>query len=67
MSFGNSLSGYGVRLCYLVAAIFAVLKLFGVVQWSWWWVASPLLGALVIAVGVGLVITVIDLIDSARG
>ena len=29
-------------LVFLLFAVFLVLKLTGVVDWSWWWVTSPL-------------------------
>jgi hypothetical protein len=53
-------SGSIVGLIFLV---FLVLKLAGVVDWSWWWVTSPLwlaalatVAALVLAGGVGYLI-----------
>lgn len=33
----------GVALTIGLFAVFLVLKLTGVISWSWWWVASPLL------------------------
>ena len=37
-----------MSLSVLLTIIFAILKLCGVIAWSWWWVFSPLLIALVI-------------------
>jgi hypothetical protein len=28
--------------CYPLFAVFLILKLTGVIAWSWWWVVSPL-------------------------
>lgn len=35
---GNS----GLGLAGVLTIIFVVLKLVGVIAWSWWWVLSPL-------------------------
>lgn len=32
----------GVSFCGLLAIAFIVLKLCGVISWSWWWVLAPL-------------------------
>jgi hypothetical protein len=52
---GGSLSG-------LLTIVFVVLKLTGVISWSWWWVFSPLLisaGLAVLAVLVVVLAAVI--------
>jgi hypothetical protein len=43
----NSSSG-GMSIFSVLTVIFIVLKLVGVINWSWWWVFSPLL------IGLGL-------------
>jgi hypothetical protein len=50
-------------LVFLVFIVFLVLKLTGVIDWSWWWVTSPLwlaalatAAALVVAGGIGYLI-----------
>lgn len=49
----------GVGLGGLLLVVFIVLKLTGVIGWSWWWVCSPLwipiALSLVILGGLGLV------------
>ena len=37
----NSTSG-GIALADVLLIVFIVLKLTGVINWSWWWVLSPL-------------------------
>lgn len=36
---GNTSRGLG--LCDVLTIVFLVLKLVGVIDWSWWWVFSP--------------------------
>lgn len=37
----SSSSGGGVGVGGLLLVAFIVLKLVGVIDWSWWWVLSP--------------------------
>lgn len=32
----------GLGIADVLAVVFVVLKLVGVINWSWWWVLSPL-------------------------
>ena len=45
----NGASG-GLGLGTVLFLIFLVLKLVGVIDWSWWWVTAPLWGSLVLYV-----------------
>lgn len=49
---------YGVSFTELLLIVFIVLKLTNVINWSWWWVLSPLwisLGiVVVILIGFGI-------------
>lgn len=38
----NSNSDGGIGLSGVLLIVFIVLKLCGVIAWSWWWVLSPL-------------------------
>lgn len=38
----NSAAGGGIGFCGLLAIVFIVLKLVGIIKWSWIWVLSPL-------------------------
>lgn len=38
----NSVSGGGIGLGGLLTVLFVGLKLGHVIDWSWWWVVSPL-------------------------
>jgi len=37
----SSSSNGGVGICGLLGVAFVVLKLTGVIDWSWWWVIAP--------------------------
>lgn len=55
----NSNSGGGIGLCGVIFIILLILKLFGVISISWWWVFSPLIIGFVI--GILMVILIIIL------
>jgi hypothetical protein len=38
----SSSSSGGIGFCGLLAIVFITLKLLGKIDWSWWWVLSPL-------------------------
>lgn len=54
MSEKSTTSG-GVGISTVLLIVFIVLKLVGVIDWSWWWVLSPLW----ISVGLGLLFLII--------
>lgn len=60
---GTSFSG-------LLFLVFLVLKLVGVIKWSWWWITAPLWipVALVVVIFVGcfIVLSIKELIDNRR-
>ena len=55
----NKNTSGGLGLGSVLFIVFLVLKLTGTIDWSWWWVTSPLwipLAALILVIGiVGLV------------
>ena len=38
----NASSSGGIGFCSLLTIVFIVLKLMNIINWSWWWVLSPL-------------------------
>lgn len=46
----NNTSSTGLGLSSVLTIVFVVLKLVGTINWSWWWVFSPLL------IDIGLII-----------
>ena len=61
----SSASG-GIGFCGLLAIAFIVLKLMGVIKWSWLWVLSPLWIPTAIAIFVLLIALVIYLIRKSN-
>jgi hypothetical protein len=56
----NTSSGMGIGMILFI--VFLVLKLTGVINWSWWWVTSPLwipLAAAAVIIGILGVIAII--------
>lgn len=51
----------GLGFCEVLTLIFIVLKMFGTIAWSWWWVLAPLW----IPFGIILVLIVVIVLLSA--
>jgi hypothetical protein len=72
---GTSSASNSGSIVGLVFIVFLVLKLTGVVDWSWWWVTSPLwlaalavVAVLIIAGGLGyLIYRIVKSIRGKRG
>ena len=45
----------------LLTIVFVVLKLCKVIDWSWWWVFSPLWIPLAILIVIGLLVSIFNL------
>ena len=58
MKDNKSTASGGIGFTGLLTIAFIVLKLCKVIEWSWWWVLSPLW----ISIGLGLTILVIVII-----
>lgn len=58
MSNSSASAGGGISFIGLLTIVFIVLKLCGVIAWSWWWVLSPIW----IPFGVALVLIALVLI-----
>jgi len=61
----NKSSG-GLGLCGVLTIVFVVLKLTGVISWSWWWVLSPIWIDLLLAGVLLLIIAVINRYEERR-
>lgn len=57
-------SGYG-GLGVLLGIVLMVLKLTGVIAWSWWWILLPLYGpTLLMLIGVAIYVLILKVIDN---
>ena len=58
----NNTSSGGIGFVGLLTIVFITLKLTNVINWSWWWVMSPL----IISSGIGIIFVIIFLIYFIR-
>lgn len=63
MSENSNQSGGGIGFVGLLTIVFITLKLTGYIDWSWWWVLSPVLVSIALIVGVVVVIIIAAVID----
>lgn len=54
----NKVVGLGV--CDVLGIVFIVLKLIGVISWSWWWVLAPFWIPLAIVILCVIIIAIFD-------
>jgi len=63
----NESRSNGIGIGMVLFIVFLVLKLTGTINWSWWWVTSPLwipfVAAVVILGIVGLIAAIIELLS----
>ena len=62
----SSSSSSGIRFTGLLTVVFITLKLTKVIDWSWWWVMSPLLIKAAIVLVLLLVIGVIAFMKNSK-
>jgi hypothetical protein len=60
MSSNRNSSSSGIGICGVLTIVFVVLKLVGVINWSWLWVLCPLWIDILLTVIVSVIITIID-------
>lgn len=56
----NEVKSYGLSLSSVLTIIFTVLKLAGIIKWSWLWVFSPLWIKVILTVIILIIIAIID-------
>lgn len=57
-----------MKTCSILALIFTIFKLSGVLSWSWWWVLSPLWLPLAAMFTVAVIwFTVVSIIKGIKG
>lgn len=62
MSSNKETSG-GIGFCGLLTIAFVVLRLTGYIDWSWWWVLSPIWIPAAIAVAALAVVAILALLS----
>jgi len=63
-SSGSSSGGGGLGLPAVLGVVFVVLKLVGVIGWSWWWVLAPFWGSFALGL---VVLALLALVAAAAG
>jgi hypothetical protein len=63
----NSSSSSGIGFGGVLFIVFLVLKLTGNINWSWWWVTSPLWIPLGIVLTVAMIFLIVHLILTLWG
>ena len=59
MADNNTTASGGVSALGLLGIVFVVLKLTGVITWSWWWVTAPFWGGLAIFLTIGVIALIV--------
>ncbi len=52
-------AGGEIGICTVLFLIFLVLKLCGLITWSWWWVTAPLWLPVILFLGICLIVFVV--------
>lgn len=60
MSSNRNNSSSGIGICGVLTIVFVVLKLVGVINWSWLWVLCPLWIDILLTIIVLVIIAIID-------
>lgn len=63
----SSSTSSGIGVAGLLGVAFVVLKLTGVIDWSWWWVTAPFWIAIPVIVAILIVFAVIALMAKSGG
>lgn len=56
MSDSGSSGGSGVGFLALLTLLFIALKLTGFIEWSWWWVLSPIWLFILLLLGIAMAV-----------
>jgi len=59
MSENNNGTSGGIGFCGLLTIVFIVLKLCGVIEWSWLWVLAPLWIPLGLAIIIFIIVAIV--------
>ena len=59
-------SSSGIGFVGLLAIVFITLKLTGYIDWSWWWVTSPLWIGTLLTIAICLLVVILEVFISER-
>lgn len=59
---GDIINNNGIGFCRALTLLFIGLKLTNYINWSWWWVLSPLWGSVVLIVVVLIILFILVII-----
>lgn len=60
-------SSGGLGLASVLTIVFIILKLVGVINWSWWWVLSPLwINAILVVLVIVVILLVVVALDKKK-
>lgn len=62
----NSSSSGGIGFCSLLSIVFIVLKLCGVINWSWVWVLAPIWGSFALAIVIIVAVVIYAALSDRR-
>jgi hypothetical protein len=57
----SSSSSSGIGVLGLLGVAFVVLKLIGVIDWSWWWVTLPFWGGFALIIAILVIIFLVEI------
>jgi hypothetical protein len=60
----NTQSGGGIGVLGLLGVAFVILKLVGVIGWSWWWVLAPFWAPWLLVL---VIVAIVFLFAASRG
>lgn len=60
----NNTTNSGIRFAGLLTVAFIVLKLVGVINWSWWWILAPVWISAIIGIIILVIVLIIILIHA---
>ena len=50
----------GINFAEILTIVFIVLKLTGFINWSWWWVLSPMLINILLFILIAIIVVMIE-------
>ena len=56
----NNTQNQGIGMSGVLFTVFLMLKLTGVIAWSWWWITAPLWVPLAIVLGIILAVFILS-------